>query len=96
MLSMPPTTTTSARPREIQSAARLIVLRPEAQAMFMVHAGLSTGMPARTDTWRAGFGPLPAWRPTPRIVEPTSEGLMPAWASRSVTTETPRSTQLRS
>ena len=30
---------------------------PDRHAWLIVYAGRSTGMPARTPTWRAGFGP---------------------------------------
>ena len=60
MLSVPPATTTSARPSRIASVASRIDFNPDPQAMLTVQAGTAGGMPARTLIWRATFGPPPA------------------------------------
>jgi len=58
--SMPPARTTSASPVSIAEQASWIAFIPEAQAMFTVIAGRSSGIPAWWATCRPGFVPQPA------------------------------------
>jgi hypothetical protein len=52
--------------------------RPEPHSWFMPQAGLSTGIPALTEAWRAGFWPPPAVRICPRITSSMSLPSSPA------------------
>ena len=54
--------------------------------------GTVSGTPGRTDTCRAGLGPLPAWRPWPATVSSTSPGSSPAASSAARAAAIPRST----
>jgi len=67
MLSVPPASTTSARPNMICWAASMIAWSPEPQAWLTVNAGTVSGTPARKVIWRATFGPPPACRAQPQI-----------------------------
>ena len=57
MLSWPPATTMVAAPDWICWAPSAMARRPEPHTWLMPQAGLSTGMPAAIDAWRAGFWP---------------------------------------
>src|SRR5262249_28123587 len=89
MDSTPPATTTSASPSRTARAARSRAFMPLAQAMFTVKAGTSWGIPARYATWRATFGPPPAWRAQPTIVSSTWDGATPARRRASATASAP-------
>ena len=65
MLSVPPTSTSRDLPTRMCSAPRMIDWSPEPQAWLAVNAGRSCGIPERTSTCRATFGPPPAWRAQP-------------------------------
>ena len=56
MFSVPPATTISASPALIICAAIDTALNPEPHNIFIVNAGLSTGIPALIETCLATFG----------------------------------------
>src|SRR5581483_1680313 len=60
-------------------------------AIFTVYAGTSFGTPLRTEIWRAGFGPPPAWRALPKIVSFTCSGSTPARSIAAFAATTPMS-----
>src|SRR5262249_57527947 len=60
-----------------------------AQGRFRVKAGSWWGIPARYETWRATFGPPPAWRAQPTIVSSTWDGATPARRRASATASAP-------
>ena len=78
MFSKPPARTTGASPSRIIWAAWMSAQRPDPHAMLTVTPGRSTGTPARTATWRPGFGPSPAWRAQPKIAASTLAAGSPA------------------
>ena len=67
-----------AAPDWICWAPRAMARRPEPHTWLMPQAGLSTGMPAAIDAWRAGFWPWPAVSTWPRMTSETSPGCTPA------------------
>ena len=67
MLSMPPATTTSLWPREMDWDARVIAFRPEAQSLLMPVHMVSTGRPEWMEAWRAGDWPTPDGFIVPKI-----------------------------
>src|SRR5438876_10939780 len=66
-----------------------MVFIPEAQALLTVYAGTSLGTPLRTEIWRAGLGPPPAWRALPKIVSSTCSGRTPARSIAAFAATTP-------
>ncbi len=58
--SAPPATTTLDRPSFNSCVPRITAFKPEPHAWFTVYAAIDSGIPARTDICRAGFGPPPA------------------------------------
>ena len=75
----------------IDCAPVAIVCIPEAQALLIVCAGTVSGTPAFIPTWRAGFGPDPAWRPWPISTSSTSAGETPARSSAALAAAAPSS-----
>ena len=78
MLSVPPARTHVDSPEAIDRPASRIDFRPEAQAWLTVNAGTSSGIPARREICRPGFGPTPACRAHPKIVSWIRSGRIPA------------------
>src|SRR5215467_333925 len=78
--SCPPATTISESPFMIAWYPSATVRRPEPHSWLTPQAGLSTGMPAAMEAWRAGFCPCPAPRIWPRM---TSETWAPSTPARS-------------
>src|SRR3990170_1392966 len=72
MDSMPPATTSRASPATIWVAASITLLRPDPQTLLIVVQGTLSGMPARSDAWRAGAWPTPAWITLPMKTSSTS------------------------
>ena len=78
MLSVPPATTTSARPPRISSTAIAMVWRPEEQNLLMVAAGTVWGRPAFKVEILATFMPCsPSGMAHPMRTSSTSSGLSP-------------------
>ena len=65
--------------------------RPEPQSWLTPQAGLSTGMPAAIEAWRAGFWPCAAVRIWPMMTSETRPGSMPARSSAALMAMAPRS-----
>ena len=78
MLSCPPATMMRASPDAICWAASATARRPDPQSWLMPKAVCSTGMPAFTEAWRAGFWPEAAVRIWPMMTSSTSPPSMPA------------------
>src|SRR3974390_384848 len=57
----------------------------------MPHAGLSTGIPAAIEAWRAGFCPSPAVRIWPRITSLTRSPEIPARSIAALMADLPNS-----
>ena len=69
------------RPAAICWAPSATARRPEPHSWLRLQAGLSTGMPALTEAWRAGPWPAPACSTWPRITSSTSPAATPARSS---------------
>jgi hypothetical protein len=90
MLSWPPATTMALSPWEIAWTPSATLRSPEPHSWFTPHAGTSTGMPALTEAWRAGFCPWPAVRIWPITTSETSAGATPARSSAARIATSPR------
>src|SRR6185295_3993384 len=78
MDSWPPATTISEAPLTSAWYPSATERRPEPQSWLTPQAGLSTGMPAAMEAWRAGFWPCAAVRIWPMMTSETRPGSMPA------------------
>jgi hypothetical protein len=88
--SWPPAATMAASPDVICCMPSATALRPEPHSWLTPQAGLSTGMPASIEAWRAGFWPCPAVRIWPRMTSSISPGSTPARLIASFSTVDPR------
>src|SRR6516225_8162593 len=86
---MPPATTISASPHLTAWAASTTAFRPLPQTLLIVSAGTLSGIPPRSDAWRAGFWPRPAPTTLPMITSSICSGFKPARATASRTTIAP-------
>ena len=91
MLSWPPAMTMFAAPDWICWAPSATARSPEPQTWLMLHAGLSTGMPAAMDACRAGFWPWPAVSTWPSMTSETSPGCRPARSKAALIATLPSS-----
>ena len=90
MLSWPPATTIALSPCLIAWTPSATLRRPEPHSWFTPQAGTSTGMPAATEAWRAGFWPWPAVRICPSTTSETSAGASLARSSAARIAASPR------
>src|SRR6266702_352813 len=85
----------SPRVTEVIMGQILTARRPDPQSMLTPHDGVSTGIPAAMDAWRAGFWPCAAVRicpmmtsvtrglsTPPRLSASTMAALPSSWAGR--------------
>ena len=90
--SIPPTIIISDSPERIEVAANIIAFILEPHILFIVSAGILSGMPAFKAAWRAGCCPMPADRTLPIMTSSTVSGSILVCSNVALIANAPKST----